>query len=36
MVVGEAKAVCRGQRREVRIRIIVKPVSGAVSGALQS
>ena len=28
MIVGEAKAVCCGQRREICTRIIVKPVSG--------
>ena len=30
MVVGKAKAVCRGQRREIRVRVIVEPVSGAL------
>ena len=29
MVVGKAKPVCRGERGEIRIRLVMDPVSGA-------
>lgn len=35
MVVGEAKATGRGQRREIFIRIIVESVSGALESRLE-
>lgn len=35
VVLGDAEAVCRGQRREIGLGIVTKSISGALEGGLQ-